>query len=128
MKNGLPFAKLPETRNELDRLIKDWTRKHYVREIMETLQSAGIRAGASFKVEDLVADPHLRERGFFVEVEQPKLGKKPLPGLPWRLGKGVTSNYRPAPLIGQDNDYVFSRLLGMPDGELARLVEEMIIY
>jgi len=37
-------------------------------------------------------------------------------------------NFKHAPLLGQDNYYVFHDLLGMADEEFARLVDERIIY
>jgi crotonobetainyl-CoA:carnitine CoA-transferase CaiB-like acyl-CoA transferase len=33
-----------------------------------------------------------------------------------------------APFLGADNDYVFRDLLGLPDDEIARLVEARVIY
>ena len=34
---------------------------------------------------------------------------------------------RPAPSLGEANGYVYSELLGLSDGEFARLVEEGVI-
>jgi hypothetical protein len=35
---------------------------------------------------------------------------------------------RYAPLLGENNDYVFGEILGMPKMEIDKLVEEKVIY
>ena len=35
---------------------------------------------------------------------------------------------RPAPLLGQHNDYVFKELLGLSTTEIERLIEANVIY
>jgi len=32
------------------------------------------------------------------------------------------------PLLGEHNDYVFTKILGIPDEELVHLMEEEVIY
>ena len=114
-------------RDQLDRLIGEWTRNYTREEVTEMLQRAGVPAGPSLSIQELVIDPHLNERGYFVAPEHPVTGKRPLEGMPWRsnLSQPV---FRHAPLLGQDNYYVFHDLLSMPDEEFARLVAEEIIY
>jgi len=113
--------------DELDKLLAEWTRNYTHYEVMEILQRAGVAAGPSYDVDELVRDPHLRERGFFIEIDQPGIGKT-WPILPWKQTATFKGNYQPAPQLGQHNDYVFGELLGMPQGEIARLVEEKVIF
>ena len=112
--------------DELDRLISDWTRNHTHYEVMEILQRAGVAAGPSLDIEELVNDPHLRERGFFIEIDQPEMTKT-WPILPWKQTDTLKGDYYHAPLLGEHNDYVFGQLLGMPQDEIAHLVEEKVI-
>ncbi len=113
--------------DELERLVGEWTSNHTSSEAVEILQEAGVPAGPSVSIEEMVKDPHLNERGFFVAPEHPEVGKRVLEGMPWKssLSQPV---FGPAPLLGQDNYYVFHDLLGMSDEEFARLVGEEIIY
>ena len=46
----------------------------------------------------------------------------------WRLSKTPAAIRRHGPLIGEDNDYVLGQLLGMSQEEMARLVDEQVIY
>jgi crotonobetainyl-CoA:carnitine CoA-transferase CaiB-like acyl-CoA transferase len=87
-----------------------------------------VAAGASLNVKDLVTDPQLEERQFFVQMEHPVIGEITLAGLPWRPEGRQKGNYNPPPLLGQHNDYVFGELLGLSNAEIARLKEEKIIY
>ena len=51
-----------------------------------------------------------------------------MPGLPWRFEGGEEPIFTEAPVLGQDNEYVYQELLGLSGREVARLVEEEVIY
>ena len=69
----------PGSRNvdELDAIISGWTERHTVAEAIDTISAAGAAVGPVYDVAQLVADPHVQERGCFVEVESPA-GNEPL--------------------------------------------------
>lgn len=117
-----------KNQEELDKLIEEWTKKHHHYEVMKLLQGAGVMAGASLGLDELVSDPQLREREFFIDMEHPVMGKLCLAGLPWRLSDCSRGNYYSPPLLGEHNDYVFGELLGMPKEEIRRLEKEKVIY
>ena len=106
----------------LDRLIEGWTKEHTAEEAMALLQGQGVAAGMVQDASDLARDPQLRARGFFVE-----LGKTISDGVPVRLSDTPAGYSRAAPGRGQDNDYVYKKLLGMSEGELAKLRQQGII-
>jgi benzylsuccinate CoA-transferase BbsF subunit len=117
-----------QNQDELDRLITEWTRQRHQYEVMELLQKAGVTAGASLNIKDLVTDPQLKERQFFVDIEHPVIGNLTLAGLPWRPDGKQKGNYSYPPLLGEHNDYVFGELLGLTGAEIAALKEEKVIY
>jgi benzylsuccinate CoA-transferase BbsF subunit len=92
----------------LDRLIEGWTKKHTAEEVMALLQGEGVAAGVVQDARDLAKDPQLKERGFFIE-----LGKAVSEAEPVRLSKTPAKYRRAAPALGQDNDYVYKKLLGI---------------
>ena len=47
---------------------------------MNALQAAGVPAGAAHRSIDMLADSHLRERDFFVALDEPGMGRKTYPG------------------------------------------------
>ncbi len=91
-------------------------------------QERGFGWGLVRTPEDLLEDGHLEDRGFWVEVEHPELGrsfKYPGPagiynGSPWRIR-------RRAPLIGEDNQEVYCGELGLQPVELALLAESKVV-
>ena len=78
--------------------------------------------GAIRTMGEIVGDPHLEDRDFFVPVQHPELGREftyPGPaaiynGSPWRI-------YRRAPLIGEHNEEVLGGELGLSKGDLEAL-------
>ena len=115
-----------QNQDELEGLIGEWTRNYTPGEATEILQEAGVPSGPSVSIKELVEDPHLAERGYFVVTEHPVAGKVTLEGIPWKSSVSQP-DFRHAPLLGQDNYYVFHDLLGMSDEEFARLVDQRII-
>jgi benzylsuccinate CoA-transferase BbsF subunit len=111
---------------ELDAVISDWTRVRDRDLIGEQLCRAGVAAAPSRNAEDLMHDPHLRARGAFVEVEHPEMGRREFVGVPWKMS-GCEVTAAAAPLLGEDNDYVFGGILGMEGAEVERLREDGVI-
>jgi benzylsuccinate CoA-transferase BbsF subunit len=110
-----------EHREALDAHMAAWTRLFTPEEAAARLQRAGVPAAPSANAADLYRDPQLRSRGFFVDLEHPIVGKRPVMRLPWVLEPGPNGRYSPAPLLGQHNDVVFREILGLPEGEIAAL-------
>ena len=115
-------------RDELDRIIGEWTRDYTDYEVMEMLQGAGIAAGPSVDIAELATDPHLKARDYFVEIDHPEMGMGVYGRLPIRMDGRNIGNYSSAPLLGEHNEYVFGELLGMSQGEIGRLIREEVIY
>lgn len=113
---------------ELNRLIGAWTASQTTAEVMCALQSAGVPAGPSMSVRDLMTDPHLGERGIFPRMDAPEKENQMTIGVPWRIQPGFTPSYRSAPTLGQDNDYVFKALLGLSDAEVAELADTNVLH
>jgi crotonobetainyl-CoA:carnitine CoA-transferase CaiB-like acyl-CoA transferase len=58
-------------------------------DLVEQLQTHGVRAAPVMTPSDLVADPHLATRDFFALVEHCEWGSRRLIGIPWRVvGQG----------------------------------------
>jgi len=112
---------------KLDRLVEGWTKKHTAEEVMVLLQKQGVAAGVVQNAGDLAEDPQLRERGFFVELDHPELGKTISDAVPIRLSDTPARYTWAAPILGQDNDYVYEELLGLSDDEVAGLRQQGVI-
>ena len=115
-----------QNQEELDKIIGGWTKDFTHYEVMNRLQKAGVAAGASLNVAELINDPHVKERGVYIEQHHPEAGKTIVFRSPWT--SALTATNPPAPCLGQHNDYVFKKLLGMSDNEIKKLIGEKVIY
>ena len=114
--------------DDLDRIISAWVinQDHY--EVMHDLQKAGVAAAPSLSNKALFQDPHVKERGTFVQVDHPVLQKDWVISPPWRLSETPARIRRHAPLLGEHNHLVFEQLLGMSPDHIEKLEEEQVIY
>ncbi len=117
-----------ENQEELDRIVGDWTRSRDHYELMHELQRAGVAAAPSLSNEALFEDPHLEERGTFMQVDHPHLEKDWVLSPPWRLSETPASIRRHAPSLGEHSRPIFEELLGMSPEEIEKLMEEEVIY
>lgn len=112
----------------LDAAISVWTRGHADEEAMRRLQAAGVPAGPSLDIDRVYNDPHLHASGYLSRHRTRDGGMRDLPGLPWRF-VGLDEPYvTAAPVLGEHNAYVYESLLGLSQADVARLVDEQIIY
>jgi crotonobetainyl-CoA:carnitine CoA-transferase CaiB-like acyl-CoA transferase len=114
-------------REELDCEITAWTRDRDAFEVMDFLQDAGVPCGVVQTGEDLVSDPHLKERGFLVEQDNPRLGHLVLPGFPLKFTNHALKPDWKFPELGLDNAKVFGKLLGYSQERLAQLVRDRVL-
>ena len=113
---------------ELDKHVTAWTNTLGDYEATEILQKAGVAAAPVLTIEGVFFDPQFQERGIFMTVEHPVAGDLTLYDLPWQASGLGRKPPRYAPLLGENNDYVFGEILGMPKMEIDKLVEEKVIY
>jgi len=115
-------------RKELDRLIAEWTFDKTAQEIMETLQGAGVAAVPCADTEDRYFDPHFQEREIIVNIEHPVTGTDFVPKVVCNLSETPGKIRRPAPMLGEHNNYVFGELLGLSNDEIEELVQGKVIF
>ena len=94
-----------------------WDRK-------DLFQASGERRlvfGMAQDAGDLLECPHLRERGFFVDVDHPVAGRARYPGMGPVLSEFDFEISRPAPLLGQHNADIYCDELGYSSEDLVSL-------
>jgi crotonobetainyl-CoA:carnitine CoA-transferase CaiB-like acyl-CoA transferase len=72
---------------------------------------------------DLARCAQLEARGFYQEVEHPVIGKIKVPFRLWSMTESQAHYRRPAPLLGQHNQEVYSEILGDAEDEVVKLLE-----
>lgn len=116
-----------KNQDELDGFIEAWIVQRDHHEVMRILQEASIACGPVLNGREVLNDPHLNSRGFFVKISHPEAGTHPYAGVPIRLSKSPASFRLPAPCMGEHNRDVLDGLLGLTDGEIADLEEKKVI-
>ena len=118
--------------DELDRALAESTRNEERYDLMGRLQQRDVPAAVVQTAADRCErDQQLKERGYFVKLPHSEIGTWPVEGFPAKFGTmpvqvgGLPG--RGAPIMGEDNDYVYGTLLGLTPGEIATLKEEWVI-
>jgi crotonobetainyl-CoA:carnitine CoA-transferase CaiB-like acyl-CoA transferase len=112
----------------IDAALRGWLARQPRDDAVERLVTAGIPAHALINAHELMPNPQLEHRRFFQVLEHPYVGMRRFQGLPMRFSAlGPDWHRSPPPTLGQHNDEVLGRELGLPASELARLRQDGII-
>ncbi|MBN1613778.1 MAG: CoA transferase [Deltaproteobacteria bacterium] len=101
--------------------VQEWMMDHTMEEIFRGGQQRGVPVGAVTKPEDLVHSPQMRHRGFFAEIDHPVAGRFEYPTAAYKLSETPWAAWRPAPLLGQHNEEIFTGLLNCTKEDLVAL-------
>ena len=95
--------------------------------IMALLQEHRYAVAPLRNARDLLDHPRLARRGFFVRLEHPVAGPIQYPSFPFKLNGKHLPIPRPAPCLGEHNQDILSRLLGLGEDEIAQLRADGVI-
>ncbi|MFC2033643.1 CaiB/BaiF CoA transferase family protein [Chloroflexota bacterium] len=93
--------------DEFNALLYSWLVDHTKQEIGDEAARLRYPMAPVYTTEELVNNPHYRERGFFVEIEHPVAGKLTYPGAPSKMSGSGYAIKRAAPLQGQHNEEIY---------------------
>lgn len=111
---------------EFDALIQPWLNEHDWQDILTLAQELRMPFAPVLGPEQLLANAHLAERGFFQEIEHPAAGKLTHCGPPFLMSETPLQT-GPAPTLGQHNEEVLSEAMGYQRQDLVILRERGII-
>jgi formyl-CoA transferase len=103
-----PNARLSRLK-EVFAAIEAWTETKTKFEAMQLLNEHDIPCGPILSMQELAAEPALRQTGTIVEVDHPKRGKYLTVGNPIKLSDSATE-VRRSPLLGEHTDEVLAEL------------------
>ena len=115
---GMGFADRQAGQGAVDAAIAAWTAQRERTDAERTLSAAGVPAGAVNTTPDMVADPQVKARGFFVPLEAEGT---PMPGNPIKMNGISPRDWTPCPALGADNAFVLQTWLGYDTAAVAEL-------
>jgi len=124
-----PLTRLPDgNARELLDAIAAWARNRRVEEVEALGCGHGFGASRVLEAKDVYHGEHFRERGAIQEYDDPLYGTMAqqcyppvMSGTPGRLKWSC----RP---LGFDNRYVLKKILGLPEEEVKRLLDEGVVF
>jgi crotonobetainyl-CoA:carnitine CoA-transferase CaiB-like acyl-CoA transferase len=109
---------------EMQKEIEEITVQYTIKEVGEMMDRERVANAPILNIQQVVEDPHLNERGYFLEVEHPIIGKAKIPGFAFKFSETPGRIDRPSPLVGEHNEEVFQKYLGVGKEEIEKLKNE----
>jgi benzylsuccinate CoA-transferase BbsF subunit len=107
---------------ELERVVADWTSALPAEDVEARLQRRGVPAHVCATSADWSRDPQLAHRQHLRAMPHPIFGTATVEGPRYSLSETPGVVARPAPALGQDNEYVLRGLLRYSATAYDRLV------
>ncbi len=111
---------------QFDAIWYDWLADHTRAELLEIFMEARLASVPVNSPKDLLEYHHLKDRGYFVDVDHPKTGRVTYPGAPFKMSETPWQISR-APLLGEHNEDIYCQRLGYTKEDLVRLRQREVI-
>ena len=111
----------------LDGLINAWTETLTTEKVLELMDQFGVPAGQIYRAPEMLSDPHFKARNAIVTTQHPHFGELKMQNVAPKLSETPGGIHSAAPEMGQHNDDVYRKLLGMDDARLAGLQSKKVI-
>ena len=115
-----------ENLDELNATLIPWLLEHDQEELFREGQKRRVPFAVPASTKMLLESGHLKDRGYFTEVEHPATGKVRYPGAQVKMGD-LSFQLKRAPLLGEHNETVYCNRLGYDKSDLVKMVEQGII-
>lgn len=125
---------------DLDRMRRRWQRLNEQKEIdwhlsgycaetrsstvFRTMQEFGVPCGIVRSPETLQSDPQMRHRNHYWTLQHPVMGARTYDSPAFKLSKTPAELTKAAPLLGEDNEYVYRDLIGLSEDEFITLLAD----
>jgi crotonobetainyl-CoA:carnitine CoA-transferase CaiB-like acyl-CoA transferase len=121
------LAKREAARPEVDQFVTDWTLQHTREEIIDMCGVGQVPCGPVYAIDEIFEDPQYAARENYKEVKDPRIGALKVPNVVPRLTETPGGIEHLGPSLGDSNDEVYSRLLGLSPDEIAALKQKQVI-
>ena len=112
---------------ELDALVESWTSTLTTRAVLDAMDQFGVPAGLIYRAPDMLEDPHFKARDAIVSVPHPDFGELRMQNVAPKLSETPGAVRSPSPALGQHNDEVYLRVLGLSPERYAELKAAKVV-
>lgn len=118
-----------EARDSIAPLVARWCEQHTLEEIGETFNHHRVCWGPYQTFRQMVdEDPRCStDNPMFQMVDQPGIGRYPMPGTPLDFGAVERIDAGPAPELGEHTEQILANDLGLANSEIAKLFDKGIV-
>jgi crotonobetainyl-CoA:carnitine CoA-transferase CaiB-like acyl-CoA transferase len=114
-------------REEFMAVFLPWCLERTKQECVVKGQKAGVLCMPVNDMREVTSDPHLDDRGYWIEIDHPVAGRLKYPGAQIKADEMRCAGRKSAPLLGQDNKPIYCERLGYTKRDLIRLKELQVI-
>ena len=109
------------------RIVRDWVSSRTVADCLTALDDIDVPCAKIQRIDEVLSDPQIIERGMIIEQVHPILGNIRLPNLPFRFSDYDTTQATLAPSLGQHNREIANEL-GYNKSEIDTLVSDNVLF
>ncbi len=120
-----PEVRLPKL-DKMFQLIEEWTLQHDKWKVLSELNALNVPCGPILSTKELIEDQTLADNEMIVSVDHPQRGSFTTVGCPIQLSDSPV-DVRSSPLLGEHNENVYARELGLDPSEIADLEANGVI-
>ena len=114
---------------EVIAIIQEWIdRQKDDESIIKALERERVPCAPVLDIAEVVSHPHLLQRGTIRTIEDPKLGKVTMPGMPLRFSSFKHNQELEAAFLGEHNHFVLNDLLDYSVEEIIQLEADKVIF
>lgn len=111
----------------LDAMVGGWIAERPFDEVVAAFEEAQAAVAPIYDIRQIVEDPQFRALGSIVSIDDPELGPMKMQNVMFRLSETPGEIHWAGRRLGEDNEAVYSELLGLDRERLAELAAKEVI-
>jgi formyl-CoA transferase len=112
---------------KVQEIVSSWIKEQTQKELLDKLDAYGVPCNSINSIEDIFHDPQYQARENIVEIEHPRLGTIKIPGVVPKFSQTPGKIRHRAPELGEHNEDIFCKELGLTLAELAELQSKGVV-
>ncbi len=114
-------------RPKVDAHVAAWTSSRDRADILRICEQAQVPCGPIYSIDEIFEDPQYDARGNILTMHDDRVGEVRIPNLVPRLSDTPGKVHSLGPRLGEHNDEIFKKMLGLTDDDLNRLAAAGVV-